>query len=149
MIDQDTPRSLDEAHRRFSRFLRENNYPEQILWVGREDVVWSQSQLWVRSRSTPDTWDRACKKYAVGMRNDLGVALYAFSELPGTAVAAVIPPKDEDAAQRHLMPRGGLKLSAATLKLRVRRITNRVLWFILSMQRASSRSFWDQYLEYS
>jgi hypothetical protein len=84
------------------------------------------------------------------MKNDLGVTLYAFSELPGTAIAAVILPKEEDAAQRHLIPRGGLKLSAATQKLRVRRITNRVTWFILSMRyKASSRLFWDQYLEYS
>jgi hypothetical protein len=150
MIDRDTPGSLDEAHRRFSRFLRENNYPEQILWVEQEDIVWSRSQLWVRSRSTPDAWDRACQGYAIGMKNDLGVTLYAFSELPGTAIAAVILPKEEDAAQRHLIPRGGLKLSAATQKLRVRRITNRVTWFILSMRyKASSRLFWDQYLEYS
>jgi hypothetical protein len=150
VIGQETPATLTEAQPRFVKFLRENNYPEQIVWVEREDVVWGQLQLWVRTRSTQESWDRACQKYAVGMRSGLGVTLYAFSELPGTAIAAVILPKDEDAAQRHLMLRGELKLSAATQKLKARRIANRVIWLILSRRyKASTRLFWDQYLDCS
>ena len=152
MTREETPNSLSEVTQRFSKFLRENGYPEQVVWVEQTDLVWDQHQLCicVRERPTQIALDHAGKKYAAGIRNVLGVSLYAFSEVAGTAVAAVILPKDEDTAQRHLMPRGGLKLSAATQKLRARRITNSLTWLILSMRyKASSRLFWDQYLEYS
>lgn len=150
MIGAEIPNSLNEASQRFSRFLRENGYPEQVAWVEQTDLVWDRHQLCacVRKRPTQIAWDRACQRYAEGIRNGLGVELHAFSEVAGTAIAAVIVPKDEDAAQRRLMPRSGLKLSAATRKLTARRVTNSLTWLVLSLfHRADSRSFWDDYLE--
>ena len=147
MSDQETPASLDQACQRFSRFLRENGYPEQILWVENPDVICHQWQLWVRARTAQTMRGRACQKYEEGIRNGLGVWLQAFSELPGTTIAAVILPKDEDAAQRCLMPRSGLKLTVAAKKFSARRVTNRLTWLILSLRYgAASRSFWDDYL---
>jgi hypothetical protein len=147
MSAQETPASLNEAGQRFSRFLRENGYPEQVLWVEHGDIVWHRRQLWVRMRPIQTAQERACQRFADGIRNGLGVSLYAFSELAGTAIAAVILPKDKDAAQRNLMPRDGLKLSVATKKLSARRVKNRLTWLILSAcHTAASRSFWDDYL---
>ncbi|HTW58337.1 MAG TPA: hypothetical protein VMD99_09410 [Terriglobales bacterium] len=147
MTGQETPQSLNEACQRFSRFLRENGYPEQVLWVEDTDVVWHRRKLWVRALPEQTAQGRACRKYEEGVRNGRGVKLYAFSELGKTAIAAVILPKDEDARQRAQMPRGGLMLSAAIKKLSAHRVTNRVTWLILSgLHRTDSPSFWESYL---
>jgi hypothetical protein len=148
MSSPETPASLDEACQRFSRFLRENGYPEQILWVEHPDVVLSHRRLFVRARPTKTVWEHARQKYEEGIKNGHGVLLHAFSELGEAAIAAVILPQDDDAAQRHLIPKGDLKLSVATNKFGARRVTNRLIWLILSLRhRTASRSFWDDYLE--
>jgi hypothetical protein len=150
MRGQQTPASWDEVSQRFSGFLRENGYPEQVLWVEDTDVVWHRGQLWVRTRPKQEGCDRACQRYEEGIRNRHGVLLRAFSELGEAVVAVVVLPKDEDAAQRHLIPRGGIKLSAATNKLNVRRVSNRLTWLILSVcHRTASRLFRDDYLKCS
>jgi hypothetical protein len=149
MNSQETPASLNEACQRFSRFLQQNDYPEQIVWVEQADLVWDQRHLCVcvRERPTQIAWDHASQRYEEGIRNGNGVLLLAFSQLGETSVAAVILPKDDDAAQRHLIPRSGLKLSAATKKLSARRFTNRLTWLIQSARnRTASRLFWDEYL---
>lgn len=149
MISEENAESLTEVSQRFSKFLRENGYPEQVVWVEPTDVLWDRHQLCVcvRERPAQIAWDHARRRYANGIRNGLGVELRAFSEIRGTAIATVICPKDDDAAQRHLMPRRGLKLSAATKKLSARRVTNGLTWLILSLRhRADSRLFWDDYL---
>jgi hypothetical protein len=149
MSSHETP-AFPEACQRFSRFVRENGYPEQVLWVEQADVVWWRQQLLVRVRPVQTGRDRACQRYEEGIRNGSGVLLHAFSEIEGTAIAAVILPRDEDVAQRHLMPQSGLKLSVATTKLSARHITNRLTWWILTLRRrTSSRLFWDGYLELS
>jgi hypothetical protein len=147
MNNPEMPASLDEACHRFSQFLRENDYPEQILWVEQSDVVWSQRHLSVRARSAQTVRERACQRYEEGIKNGRGVSLHAFSELGENAVAVVIVPRDDEVGHRHLIPTGGLKLSVATKKLEARRIANRLIWLILSWRhRTTSRSFRNDYL---
>ena len=101
----------------------------------------------VRLPPTQTAWNHACQRYLEGIRNGFGFALYAFSELAGTAVAAVILPKDDAEAQRSLMPLGGVKLSAATKRLPAREVAGRLTWLILSLRyRAWSRWFRVAYL---
>jgi hypothetical protein len=150
MSSQDAPASFNDACQRFSRFLRENGYPERLTWVEHADVVWHRRQLWVRARPLQTVLDRASQRYEEGARNGHGVKLHAFSELGQTAIAAIILPKDDDEAERALMPRGCLKFSAATKKLTARLVTNHLTWLILSvLHRADSRSFWGSYLDLS
>jgi hypothetical protein len=147
MSDNEAPKSFNEACQRFSRFLQENGYPEQILWVGPSDVVWHRRLPRVHVRPTPTRWESARQRYATGLSGGFGVSLFAFSELDGTSIAAVILPTDDDAAQRSLIPPRGLKLSAATKKLGARRVANRMTWLIQSvLHRRASRLFGDEYL---
>src|SRR5580704_12203076 len=99
MSSPEAPASLNEACQRFSRFLRENGYPEQILWVEKTDIVWHRRRLYVREHSMKTARDRACQRYEEGIKTGHGLLLHAFSELGEAAVAAVILPEDDDAAQ--------------------------------------------------
>jgi hypothetical protein len=142
--------SFDEACQRFSQFLGKNDYPEHLCWVEPQDAVWARSQLWVNGRSEKTAWRRASRQYADGIRTGLGVSLYAFAEFAGTTIATILVPQNEDAAQRCLMPRNSLKLSAAVKKLSARRVSNHLSWMILSMlYRTSTRSFWASYFDCS
>jgi hypothetical protein len=150
MIGDSVPPSLREASERFSTFLRENDYSERVFWVDVDDVVWDGRILSVREHPNESMWDRACRRYSDGIKNGFGIALYAFSQTDGSTIAAIIWPKNHDEAQRHLVPVGGIKLSAATRKLHARFIRNRFGWLILLVRhRTFSRSFWNDYLSYS
>ena len=138
----EVPETFDEACQRFSKFLGENRYSEQVIWVDQTDVVWDGHQVWVRVRSVQTVLEQARKKYEGGAISGFGVALFAFSDLAGSTIATLILPEDEDQAQRFLMPRPGLKLSARVEKFPARVVANPLTWLILSMRhRKFSRSF--------
>jgi hypothetical protein len=140
MTDYDAPGSLEEASKAFCKFLRNNAYPEPVLWVEETDVLWDRHQIWVRPAQR--TWDIACETYANGIKSGLGVSLYAFSSIEGMTIATVLVPEDEGAARRSLIPINGLKMSAATNSLPACKVASSLRWLILSVRhRRSSRLF--------
>jgi hypothetical protein len=146
MTDEPLP-SFREASERFSTFLRRNGYLERVVWVDKEDAVWDGHtvSIWVRPHEA--MWDRACHRYSDAVKNGLGVMLFAFSETAEATIATIIYPSNDDAAQRNQFPHGGLKLSAATNRIKARFLGNRFRWRILSMRyRAFSRSFRENLL---
>jgi hypothetical protein len=141
------PISLTEASEEFCRFLRDNSYPEQVLWVREADVLWDQRQLWVRP--SRGAWDSARNKYTDGIKNGLGITLYAFSSMEGVTIATIFVPEDKDVAQRLQMPLNGLKLSAAANRLPAQPVSSSTRWLFLSARhRKSSRVFRANYLTY-
>lgn len=74
MTGEALPDSLDTACHRFSKFLRDNGYPEQILFVEREDVVWDGLKCWIHESSNA-AQERARARYSEGIRRGFGVAL--------------------------------------------------------------------------
>jgi hypothetical protein len=144
------PPHLRESSERFSAFLRQNGYSEDVVWVDEEDVVWDGRVLSIRAHQDDFMWDRACHRYAEAIRGGFGVALSAFSQADGTTIAAIVWPLNDEQAQCHLFPAGGIKLSVATTKLRARFVRNRFSWGFLSTRyRAASRSFKAEYLRCS
>jgi hypothetical protein len=135
----EVPETFDEACQRFSKFLGENRYSEQVIWVDQTDVVWDGHQVWVRVRSVQTVLEQARKKYEGGAISGFGVALFAFSDLAGSTIATLILPEDEDQAQRFLMPRPGVKLSARVEKFPARVVANPLTW--LHLVNAASEVF--------
>ena len=142
MMDHKAPETLPEALDVFSMFLKNNGYPEQILWVGKNDVAWDRRQLRIRVRPLQKAWQTACETYTGGIKRRLGVSLYAFSSIEGMTIATVLVPENEDMAQRSRIPPDELKLSTATNSLPACRVTSRLVWLALSLcHRRSSRLF--------
>jgi hypothetical protein len=140
------PRSLDEAAKRFSNFLERNGYSKRIIWSGREDLVWGRGRLWVREYSDSRNWDAACKRYSLGIERGLGVALEAFAATEDAMVVEVFVPKDEDVMERFLMPRAGLKLTAAVKMLPARKVSSTLAWtFLSACYRGSTLSFLNSF----
>lgn len=141
MTGQAIPDSLDKACHRFSKLVGENDYPEQILLVEQEGVVRDGRQYWVHATSNA-AQERASTRYAEGIRQGSGMALYAFSALKGRAIEVIMLPTKKDEAERFLMTAGGLKLSAAINKFPARAIVSPFIWLLPSVRyRPRSRSF--------
>lgn len=150
MSNREQPELLDEAAERFSKFLRGNGYSERVLWVEKADLLWDRQQLWIRQRTSETAWNSARQRYAEGISRGFGVWLYAFSEAAGNSIAVVLKPESEDASQRLLMPRWGLKLSAAIKKLPAHLVDARLQWLLLSLHhRTASQSFRANYFDCS
>jgi hypothetical protein len=148
MTHRAPPISLREASEAFGEFLRNNNYPEELLWVGEADVLWDRRQLWLRPAK--GTSDIACERYADGIKRRLGMALHAFSSIEGITITTIFVPEDEDVAQRFLILPNGLKFSAATNRLPARPVSSSLKWLLLSARyRVSSRLFRADYLTYT
>jgi hypothetical protein len=146
MVSPKAPESFEEASERFCTFLRQNGYPEKVLWVEQANLVWDKRRLWVRD--DPVAVEHARRRYADGIRAGFGVNLHAFAAADDKTVARVIVPVDDDAAQRHLMPCGGLKLSALKDMMNARAVSSRSVWLFLSLlNKDSSRLFLDSRLE--
>jgi hypothetical protein len=150
MSSELAPESFDDAASRFSIFVGENGLPERIVWAQESDLVLDNHGFWLRERPPQAAWMRAREQYANGIRCGFGVLLHGFTTLPDATVAAVVFPRDGDVAQRHLMPRSGLKLSVLAKMRPSRLVRGSVRWWILSIRyRRQSRQFWNDWLELS
>jgi hypothetical protein len=140
------PESFEEASERFCTFLRQNGYPEKVLWVEQANLVWDKRRLWVRD--DPLAVEHAGRRYTDAIRAGFGINLNAFAVAGDKTVAGVIVPVDDDAAQRHLIPYGGLKLSALKTMHSGRLVSSRPIWLFRSLlHRNSSRLFLASHLE--
>ena len=143
MSDERAPQSFDDACLRFSAFLRQNRLPGQIAWVEESDLVWDKHRLWIRIHPGETAWANVRQQYADGLKCGLGVSLHAFAAFPEATIAAVTFPRDEDAAQRNLMQRDGLKLSARVEIFPASPVISSLQWWFLSLRHHnSSRLFW-------
>jgi hypothetical protein len=135
------PNSLIQASNGFSTFLKENGYPDRVVWVGRSNLVWGGRRLWIKE---PATWDEASRLYTLGVERGFGVCLQAFGKTESSTIATVFVPKDDDESQSWLMPLGGLKMSAWVKSLPAHLVKSNLLWIALSAwYRKSTLSFLD------
>jgi hypothetical protein len=95
---------FEEATRRFQKFLSENGWPTDIVWVTTNEHL------------EPIPSAEVTRAFESARRRGLGVCLYAIRVRAGSTLAVMEYPSDSDEAERLMYPSdGGLKLSAAAL----------------------------------
>jgi hypothetical protein len=93
---------FEEATRRFQKFLLENGWPTEIVWVKSDEPL-------ERLPSAEVT-----REFESARHRGFGVCLYATRVKGGSTFAVVEYPRDSDEAERLMYPSdGGLKLSVA------------------------------------
>ena len=146
MTNPDAPESLEAACPGFAKFLRQVGYPELILWVAPDDVVWNGKKLWVRSRTAVEIQEAAAQRYRESKRQGYGICLYAFSTVTHWTIATILVSTNRDEAERHMMPLDVLKMSAVEEKLSAASIATHTTWILRSMlHREISRQFRKQF----
>lgn len=93
---------FEEAIRRFQKFLLENGWPTEIVWVKADEHL------------EPLPSAEVTHEFEFARHRGLGVGLYAIRVMGGSTLAVVEYPRDSDEAERLMYPSdGGLKLSVA------------------------------------
>src|SRR5262245_32214621 len=91
---------FEEASRRFQKFLLDNAWPTEIVWVKTEAHL----------ASLPA--DEVIRHFEFARHQGLGVCLCAIRVTENSTVAVIEYPRDSDEAERLMYPSdGGLKLS--------------------------------------
>ena len=140
VANADPPETLSQAEERFKAFLAQHGYPAVIQWVAAKDVL-IDSKGRFHVRPDPEATPQAQARYAIGLKNGLGVALVAISATDAVTFAAVFVPADGTDAQYRLMGRG-LKCSAQAEKRPVIVVRNGLKWWVLRLQTRQQDTSW-------
>ena len=115
---------------RFRKFLIAQGWPDQVLWISREDLLFDKKGVyWIKSGSGNDPLTVARKIYLEGVNRGLGISLAALCKSKTVTYAYVFVPTDHDEAARLLI--GGLKLSISLNPRKARMVGNPLFWWVL------------------
>lgn len=89
---------FDDALTDYRRFLGEQGFPTDMVWVWREDVTGCRRGWWIHLPVPGDNERRARDYYDWGRRAGLGVTLEALGRADGRSACFVWCPEDEKAA---------------------------------------------------
>ena len=102
--------TFSQAKIEFQKFLSENDLPNDILWIFREDVFSLKSKnfltdFWLKIPSKVENEKIVEKIYTMGQQRNLGICLSAFALFNDKICCCIILPKDkEDSEYLFLSP---------------------------------------------
>jgi len=126
------PSTLSDAQKQLLNLLDKQGWPKRVVWLQREDLLPKAGVFWVRQRDPGNAFQYAERIYEEGLRRGLGVSLEAVCADEKRTFAAVFFPRDEDEAQRLMIPRG-LKVSVP-VEQHAATTLNGVSWAVLRMR---------------
>lgn len=115
----------------FVRFIVRQGYPSRLLWVGPGDVVFWRRRCFVWAGDQAHRFVTEEQHFMEALRRSCGVELYAQGQAAGRTVCHLIVPRDEEDAQRRLIPATGVKMSAAIDPPSVFLVRSRVWWALM------------------
>ena len=131
------PPALQDAIPRLQEFLQEHGWPQEVAFVGEDELIWAGDYFWVRLRKAAN--ESARDAYDNGLRRGLGVALNAVCTDSRSTYAHVYVPRDDRDRQEHMLAVNGLKLSVPLRRSHARSVRNPALWAALRLFHRRSR----------
>lgn len=128
--------SFDESLVKFRRFLRENGYPEKVVWLMPKDVLLSGRRLiYVRVPIPRTNETLACELFALSVSQGRGVLFKTICTIEDTTYAFAWSPKDEDEAEQRQIG-NGLKMSVVIKSSMVagETVNNMLRWLYLRLR---------------
>jgi hypothetical protein len=139
-LSTDTPTTLLDAQNQLSEFLERQGWPTRVVWLQRNDLLPERQTFWVGPQDSAQTFAAAERVYEEGRRRGLGISVEAICADKKSTFAAIFLPRDEDEAQRLMIPQG-LKLGVPVEHRRAT-VVNALRWAFLRMRFAfKSESF--------
>jgi len=105
--------TFQESVAEFRRFLAENGYPQDLIWVNPDDVILTGPLIYVRVPVSQSNEESARQLFEHGISQQMGVLFATLCEIGSATCSYVWVPKDQTEAQEALMP-AGLKMSVNT-----------------------------------
>jgi len=132
------PADFQSAVARFRAFLRQNKYPENIVWLMPEDVLLSGKRfLYVRVPVSSANEVKARKIYDDGLANGRGLLMSTICEMKDSTCCYLFYPRRGEEEPQGLWPQdGSVKLSAklGTSRVAGKPVKNRLLWAFLKLR---------------
>ena len=129
----DPPQTFAAAEEKFRTFLATQNFPKEICWLMRGDVVVDTNRhYWVRKREEEGI-RYAALRYFEGLERNLGIMLRAICATESETFASVFVSEDGLDAEGHLLGRC-LKLSCPVERYSTSTVRNPLKWRLLWWQ---------------
>lgn len=128
--------SFQEAVAEFRRFLAQNGYQQEVVWVKPDDVILTGGPLlYVRVPAPRSNEEPARQLFECGIARQKGVLFGTLCEIDGATCSYAWVPKDEAESQKALMPTG-LKMSVHSEDSRVqgKAVLNSLHWSYLRLK---------------
>ena len=138
------PPALQDAVPRLKKFLQEHGWPEEVAFVGEEELIWAGDYFWVRLRKAAH--ENARESYDNARRRGLGVALNAVCTDSVSTYAHIYIPQDDRDRQEHMLAVNCLKLSVPLRRSHARSVRNPALWAALCLLHRRSHGYVTNFL---
>ena len=125
-----TELSFGEAEERLKPFLAQQDYPANVLWVFREDLLSVGRKTFLRWPLPAANRVLAEQHFEAGKVKGLGVKLGAYCRVKESSCCYVLVPDDEDHAEGLMMTE--LRFTCPTEKRPTIKIRTTLLWQIAS-----------------
>lgn len=127
--------TFDEAVTRFQRFLADNGYAREIVWVEPEDVLLTGTRkIYVRLRVPADRQNQAREMYETVVKLNCGLRMATLAENAEATYCYLWGRPEDHEREPQLWPRRGVAMSVLQSESRrtAEPVRNRLRWGWLS-----------------
>lgn len=122
--------SFSEAKIFFQSFLEQNNLSTDIVWLFSEDVIWTDNQFLINSKSTAPNEILTERFYERGQEINYGIQMFAFCAFDSKIGCSIVLPEDDIDAEYRMMSEESLKCSFRTKLDEAKLIKSNLIWKI-------------------
>lgn len=134
---------FETAVTNFARFLVQQGFPPNVLWLTPDDIVFWQLRYHFWKGDPGQRRERAKVEYEHGVARNFGIALQAECKTERWSICRVYLPTEEIDAGCRMIPRTFVKMSAVTDPKPAKEIENRIQWRILRWWTRRNRPCWE------
>lgn len=135
--------SFETAVTNFRRFLVQQDYPPNLLWLTPDDIVfWGMRYFFWKGEPSARS-SQAKSYYESGMARNNGIELQAHCKTERWTICRVYVPEDQLDAECRMIPKIGVKTAAAVDPKPAVEIGNMIQWRILKWWVRNSPPCWD------
>lgn len=135
--------SFERAVADFRRFLIQQDYPPNLLWLTPNDVVFWGLRYFFWKGDPSERESRAKTSFSNAMAANVGIALQAQCKTDRWAICRLYVPEDELDAERRMIPKTGVKVAATIDPKPAMVVDNRIQWWLLKWLVRNRRPCWD------
>ena len=106
--------SFDQAVAYFRQFLSNEGLRCELTWLFREDVVFEDDRILIKTPIATENPRLAADSYELGRQRNFGVCLHGFCLFQSRLCCYVILPEDDLDGERMLMSNVAVKYSVAS-----------------------------------
>jgi len=115
----------------FQKFLLQQEYPSNLLWVTHDDIVFWRSRFFFCRDDSTERSNQARAKFEDAMSRNIGVMFEGICRTEQATVCRIYVPSDALDAEYRMIPKTGIKFSALVDPKPATPVDRRIRWWIV------------------